>query len=144
MPDVRGVWTSEVVQQLLVIVSIKQRYAGHAKQAALLASQNRPAAYHGRYVIVVDEDIDPTNIQDVLWAVCTRSDPDRDIDVVRRAWSTPLDTTIRKPAEAYFNSRAIIDACKPYEWIADFPEVVGVSAELAHQVKEKWREALGF
>jgi hypothetical protein len=53
VPDVKGVWMSEVGTQQLVIVSIKQRYEGHARQTALLASQNRPPAYHGRYVIVV-------------------------------------------------------------------------------------------
>ena len=124
--------------QQLTIVSIKQRYSGHAKQAAFLASQNRPAAYHGRYVIVVDEDIDPSDIEQVLWALCTRSDPEKDIDIIRRAWSTPLDTMIRKPTNAYFNSRAVIDACKPYEWINEFPEEIKLSPELTERVKKKW------
>lgn len=144
VPDVKGVWLSEVGQQQLVIVSIKQRYPGHARQAAFLASQNRPAAYHGRYVIVVDEDIDPSDIQQVLWALCTRSDPEKDIEIFRRAWSTPLDTTIRKPTNAYFNSRAIIDACKPYEWIDEFPEDIKISPELVERVKGKWGTILNL
>ncbi len=144
VPDVHGVWCSEVGQQQLVIVSVKQRYNGHARQAALLASQNRPAAYHGRYVIVVDEDIDPSDIQQVLWALVTRSDPEKDIDILRRAWSTPLDTTIRKPTNAYFNSRAIIDACKPFEWIDEFPEDIKLSVELADKVKSKWGALLNL
>lgn len=48
VPDVKGVWMSEMGLQQFVVVSIKQRYPGHARQAAFLASQNRPAAYHGR------------------------------------------------------------------------------------------------
>jgi len=80
---------SEVGYQQLVIVSIKQRYPGHARQAAFIVSHCRPAAYHGRYVIVVDEDIDPSDTQQVLWALCTRSDPEKDIEIIRRAWSTP-------------------------------------------------------
>ena len=138
VPDVKGVWMSEVGYQQFVIVSIKQRYPGHARQTAFLASQNRPAAYHGRYVIVVDDDIDPSDLQQVLWALCTRSDPEKDIDIIRRAWSTPLDTMIRKPTNAYFNSRAIIDACKPYEWIEEFPEDIKISRELVEEVKKKW------
>ena len=133
---------SLVAGQQLVIVSIKQRYAGHARQTAFVASQNRPAAYHGRYVIVVDEDIDPSDIQQVLWALCTRSDPEKDIEIIRRAWSTPLDTMIRKPTNAYFNSRAIIDACKPYEWIEEFPEDIKMSSELAETMKKKWGAVL--
>ena len=142
VPDVRGVWMSQVAGQQLVIVSIKQRYAGHARQAAFVASQNRPAVYHGRYVIVVDEDIDPTDINQVLWALCTRSDPEKDIEFIRRAWSTPLDTMIRKPTNAYFNSRAIIDACKPFEWIDEFPEDIKMSNELAETIKKKWGAVL--
>lgn len=144
VPDVKGVWMSEVGHQQFVIVSIKQRYPGHARQTAFLASQNRPAAYHGRYVIVVDDDIDPSNLQQVMWALCTRSDPEKDIEIIRRAWSTPLDTMIRKPTNAYFNSRAIIDACKPYEWIEEFPEDIKVGTELVERVKGKWGAILNL
>ena len=138
VPDVKGVWISDFAGIMFIVVSIKQRYAGHARQAAFAASQgNRIGAYMGRYVIVVDEDIDPTNLKEVLWAMCTRSDPEKDIDIIRRAWSTPLDPTIRKPTKAFVNSRAIIDACRPYEWIDEFPEVVAVSPELAARMKTK-------
>lgn len=144
IPDVKGVWMSEVGYQQFVIVSIKQRYPGHARQAAYLASQNRPAAYHGRYVMVVDDDIDPTDPQQVLWALCTRSDPEKDIDIIRRAWSTPLDTMIRNPNNGYFNSRAIIDACKPYEWYEEFPEEIKVDRELAEKARRKWGDVLNL
>jgi UbiD family decarboxylase len=138
VPDIKGVWMSEVGHQQLVIVSLKQRYPGHARQAALLACQNRPAAYHGRYVIVVDEDIDPSDIRQVLWAVCTRSDPEKDIEILRGLWSTPLDTVIRKPTNAYVNSRAIIDACKPYDWIGEFPEDLKIDPGIEEKTRKKW------
>ncbi len=142
VPDVRGVWESEVGLQQFVVVSIKQRYPGHARQTAFLASQNRPAAYHGRYVVVVDEDIDPSNIAEVMWALTTRSDPEKDIDIIRRAWSTPLDTMIRKPTNAFFSSRGVIDACKPYEWIDEFPKEITTSPEWAQKVKARWGNKL--
>ncbi len=88
-----------------------ERFAGLAK---VMQYEEAGEAYMGRYVIVVDEDIDPTNIPEVLWALCTRSDPEKDIDIIRRAWSTPLDPTIRKPTKAFMNPRGIIDACRPY------------------------------
>ena len=144
VPDVRGVWMSEIGLEQFVVVSIKQRYPGHVTQTGLLAFQNRPAAYHGRYVVVVDEDIDPSNIEDVMWALATRTDPEKDIDIVRRAWSTPLDTMIRKPTNAYFNSRAVIDACKPWEWIAEFPRDIRVSDESVSKVKDKWGAVLNL
>ncbi len=144
IPGIKRVWLHEVCKQMLITVSLKQMYPGHVKEAALFVSQSRIGANLGRYVIVVDEDIDPTNIQDVLWALCTRSDPEKDIDIIRRARGNPLDPIIRKPVKAFFNSRAIIDACKPYEWIDEFPQEVKSSPELVAKVKAKWGSLLGF
>jgi UbiD family decarboxylase len=141
--DVRGVWGGDGGIRLIV-VSLKQRYAGHAKRAALIASQSVTGAYNGRYVIVVDEDIDPSNIEEVLWALCTRSDPEKDIDIIRKCWSTALDPIIRKPTNAFFNTRAIIDACKPYDWIDEFPQSVELSPELESWMKEKWGSILNL
>jgi 4-hydroxy-3-polyprenylbenzoate decarboxylase len=142
VPDVRGVWCHEAGGgRLLNIISIKQRYPGHAKQAAVVASQVHAGAYLGRYVIVVDEDIDPTSTFDVLWAVSTRSDPAESIDIIRRCWSGPLDPRIQ-PGKKGFNSRAIIDACRPFEWMKDFPPVAESSPELKKKVYDKWRKVL--
>ena len=143
VPDVRGVWAHEAGgSRLLLVVSIKQRYAGHARQAGFVASQCREGAYAGRYVVVVDEDIDPTNTDDVLWAICTRSDPAGDIDFIRRAWSTALDPMVRPGSEGMFNSRAIIDACRPWEWLSEFPAVSESSPELMAKVRAKWQGVL--
>ncbi len=139
VPDIHGVWFSEVGQQQFITISIKQRYAGHARQAALLTSQLKRASYMNRYVVVVDEDIDPTNNDDVLWAIASRSNPETGIDIIRRTRSSSVDPTIRKPAEALFNSRAIIDACKPFEWIDEFPKVIDFKPEIVNRLKEKYK-----
>lgn len=145
VPDIRGVWCHEAGgSRLLLIVSIKQRYPGHARQAGFVASQCQVGAYLGRYVIVVDDDIDPTSTFDVLWALATRSDPVRDIDIIRRAWSGPLDPVIPRGPEVGFNSRAIIDACRPYEWIDKFPAVSESSPELQAKIMKKWSKVLGW
>ena len=141
VPDVVAVNAHPAAGRFLYIVAIKQRYAGHARQAGFVASQTRPGAYLGRYVIVVDEDIDVYNTDDVIWALCTRSDPDADIDIIRRAWSGPLDPII-PPERKGFNSRAIIDATRPFEWKDRFPVVSGVGAETRKRVEEKWRDLI--
>ncbi|MBI2953750.1 MAG: UbiD family decarboxylase [Chloroflexi bacterium] len=138
--DIQGVWCHEAGGgNLLKVVSLKQRYPGHAKQAALVASQCRAGGYLNRYVVVVDEDIDPANLQDVVWAMCTRSDPEKDIDILRRCWGSNADPML-PPGEnvATFNSVAVVDACKPFEWMKDFPPVAGYSPELRAQLVEKW------
>lgn len=139
VPDVSGVASYQ--NRFFTVVSIKQRYPGHAKQAAIIASQCLTGAYLGRYVVVVDEDIDIADINDVLWAICTRTDPEKSIDILRRCWSGPLDPIIPR-ADKGLNSRAIIDACRPYEWAADFPPVSGASKELKQKVLEKFASYL--
>ncbi len=142
VPDVVSVRSHELGGfSFILIVSIKQRYPGHARQAAAIASQCRAGAYLGRYVIVVDEDIDPYNTDDVLWAMATRSDPDQDIDILRRCWSSTLDPVI-PIGQKGFNSRAFIDACRPYEWKDQFPKVSDPSPELAKKIVDKWGKAL--
>jgi 4-hydroxy-3-polyprenylbenzoate decarboxylase len=138
IPDVIGVWCHEVGGcRLFNVISIKQRYPGHARQAATVAASTRGGAYLGRYTIVVDEDIDFTDLTDVVWAVCTRTDPSKSIDFLNRFWSGPLDPVI-PPGEKGFSSRAVIDACRPFEWKDRFPEVVKAPDELMRSVRKKW------
>jgi len=51
---------------------------------------------------------------------------------------------IRKPTNAYFSSRGVIDACKPYEWINEFPEDIRTSDEWVAKVKDKWGSAVNL
>jgi 4-hydroxy-3-polyprenylbenzoate decarboxylase len=141
VPDVQAVWSHPAGGRFMTVLSIRQRYPGHAKQAALIASQCRSGAYLGRYVIVVDDDIDITNSEEVIWAISSRSDPVQSIDILRRCWSGPLDPRIPLDQKG-FSSRAIIDATRPYEWREKFPNVSGVSRELKDQVAKKWRAFL--
>jgi UbiD family decarboxylase len=141
VPDVQGVNYLPFSGYGVLVVSIKQRYAGHAKQAAVIAAQCTPGAYLGRYIVVVDEDIDPTDTNQVLWAMWTRSDPEESVDLMRRSWSTPLDPRIppeKRASGNFTNSRMIIDATRPFHWRDKFPAVVGTSAELQANLRKKW------
>ncbi|MBI4321278.1 MAG: UbiD family decarboxylase [Chloroflexi bacterium] len=147
IPDVKGVYISEAGVRLMITVSVKQRYDGHAKQAAMLVAGSRhgdSGANMTRFVVVVDDDIDPSNVQEVLWAMCTRCDPVNDIDIIRRTWSSGLDPMIRRPATAFYNSRAIIDACKPFEWKDEFPKEITISPELEAKVRAMWGGLIGL
>jgi len=137
LPGVAGVWCHEAgAGRLFNVIAIRQMYPGHAKQAGMLAANCRSGNYAGRWVIVVDEDIDPANIFDVIWALSTRCDPPSDIDFVRGAWSTPLDPMLREPP--WENNRAIVNACRPWAWKDRFPIVAEASPALKRQVMEKW------
>jgi len=39
--------------------------------------------------------------------------------------------------------RAIVDACRPFEWKDEFPPVAESSPELAAKTYEKWKHLLG-
>ncbi|MBI4318729.1 MAG: UbiD family decarboxylase [Chloroflexi bacterium] len=138
VPDVAGAWCHAVGgSRLLVAVAIRQRYPGHARQAGQVAAMCHSGAYLGRYVVVVDDDVDPSDLNDVIWAMCTRSDPVGSIDFINRAWSGPLDPAIPKDKKG-FNSRAIIDACWPYEWKEQHPVVTEPSIELRKKARQQW------
>jgi UbiD family decarboxylase len=127
--------------RLFNAISIKQKYAGHATQVLHVASQGHAGAYLGRITIVTDEDIDVSDINEVIWAIVTRSDPDRDMQIIRRAWSGPLDTAIH-PDEKGMNSRLLIDATRPWEWRDRFPETIGPDPEIKRDTRAKWGHLL--
>jgi 4-hydroxy-3-polyprenylbenzoate decarboxylase len=141
VPDIHGVYLPPPAQRFMIVVAIKQRYPGHAKQAALVASQCHAGAYLGRYVVVVDEDIDITNLNEVVWAMCTRSDPATSVDILRRTWSGPLDPIIPRGQKGH-NSRMIIEAVRPYEWRDQFPDVSQISNETRDRFATKWDQKL--
>ncbi|MCH7486298.1 MAG: UbiD family decarboxylase [Proteobacteria bacterium] len=137
IPDVKGVWCHQAgAGRTFIVVSIKQRYFGHANQVGLVASQVNPTGYVGRYMIVVDDDIDPSDIHDVIWAMGMRSDPSRDITHLTRCWSSRLDPMVT--GDELYNSRVVIDACIPFERLETFPKVAQTSPELAAEVKKKF------
>jgi UbiD family decarboxylase len=138
--DVVGVW--QHVAQLMTVVALKQRYDGHAKRAALIAAAN---SYMGRLIIVVDDDVDPSNLADVMWAVTTRCEPSEQIDIVRNAWSSALDPRIppqAKLAGVTSHSKAIIEACRPFAWLENFPPTSALSQDEARVIEEKWGHVL--
>lgn len=136
-PSIKGVWVHEAGSgRTFNVVSIKQEYFGHSRQAALLASQLPPAGYVNRFTVVIDEDIDPSNLNDVIWAMGTRCNPEDDIDILRKNWSSRLDPLTF--GDKLYNSRAVVDACIPYEHIKDFPKIAQTSPEYKKVIKEKY------
>ena len=48
---------------------------------------------------------------------------------------------IHPDSKVFLNSRAVIDACRPYEWMNKFPEVAETSRELRKTVLGKFGRA---
>jgi UbiD family decarboxylase len=142
VPDVRAVWAHEIGgARMFNVVAIKQRYAGHARQAGHILSQCGVGAYMSRYSVVVDDDIDPADLQDVMWAVATRTDPAIDIDIIQRGMGSKNDPMfVAYRYDAPLSSKAVIDACRPWDHLHEFPAVAEASKELQENTRAKWKD----
>jgi UbiD family decarboxylase len=127
----------------MVVVSIQQKYAGHSAQVLALAAQCPAAAYYTKWVIVVDEDVDPTDLNDVLWALSTRCHPSDDLDILRNTWSTGLDPSQYTPEDRPYGSKVLINACKPHRHLKQFPQSTALRRSVYDRVAARWTE-LGF
>lgn len=135
--DVLDIW--QAFWPGVTIVQVRQRYAGHAMRAAM----QLVGEYTTRFIILVDEDVNPRDPNDVFWALGTRCDPATAMQVVSGLRSTPLDPIMppeKKARGDLTSSCAIINACKPYEWKDEFPITNIASPEQRKAVLSKWKE----
>jgi UbiD family decarboxylase len=91
---------------LHTIVKIQQQYEGHARQVLLAVFGSEPT--WAKVCTVVDEDVDIYSMDDVMWAVLTRSRPDKDVMVIPE---TP--SFYRDPLKDHWG-RLGIDATIPF------------------------------
>ena len=141
---IKGVYVHGPGSRVIGVISLEQRYPGHARQVASLAG----ALLHGgscvgRYIITVDEDIDPSNLDEVLWAVSTRTNPAQAINIVPGFLTSGLDPTLspeQRERKEFTTAKVFIDACWPYHWKDEVPEISRASNELREDVQKKWKE----
>ncbi|MCI2049291.1 MAG: UbiD family decarboxylase [Lachnospiraceae bacterium] len=112
---------------------------GRQRQAALLAFS---AFAELKHVYLVDEDVDPFDVRDVMWAMTTRFQADRDLVMIPGVQCHPLDPS-NNPAYSP-DIRAVGVACKcifdctvPFDQKARFER-----AKFMEIDKEKWAEVL--
>lgn len=117
---------------LLAVISIKQKFKNEARNVlgTMISAQGT------KIIIAVDEDIDIFDLDHVMWAVCTRCQPDKDIIVFPRTAGFQLDPS--KP-EAGTNNAMAIDATRPHE--ADFDQVVKIpGADKLPDILKLWKK----
>jgi UbiD family decarboxylase len=141
VPGIKGVWCPPEFHRTMIVISLSQKYGGHAKQAALaaLARYN----YSVKYIVIVDDDVDPYDIREVLFALAFRADPEK-FDIIRDSWCDslePLLSPYKRQTADITQTAMLITACKPYSWIKNFPPAVEgkVSPQLLAQIKRKFK-----
>nr|WP_087993052.1 phenolic acid decarboxylase BsdC [Bacillus subtilis] len=76
---------------LIAIVSTKTRYGGFAKAVGMRALTTPHGLGYCKMVIVVDEDVDPFNLPQVMWALSTKMHPKHDAVIIPELSVLPLD-----------------------------------------------------
>jgi 2,5-furandicarboxylate decarboxylase 1 len=116
-------------------VSIKKEYDGQARNAALTALGADPFV---KLAIIVDDDIDPYDETQVMWAVATRVRADKDVIIIPEAYTCELDPTAYSIEDdtqnGYLNAKWIIDATKPvnlpFQEVSDVPKEIWEKIDL--------------
>jgi len=142
IPGIRGVYSHPAAAGGfgMTVISLEQRHAGHAAQVLALAGQVPGGAYYTKWIIAVDDDIDPTDMNQVIWAMASRCNPIDDIDILRNTWSTWLDPTQNPPENRPYGSKALINACKEHRYIPVFSKRTTLRKSIYERVAHRWKE----
>ena len=126
----------------MAVISMKKRYAGHAKRVMLGTWSYLRQFMYTKFVIVVDDDIDVHNWQEVIWAITTRMDPARDLTILE---NTPIDYLDFASPVSGLGSKVGFDATNkwPGETTREWGRIITMSEDVVKKVDEMW-ESLGI
>ncbi len=113
-------------------ISLNKRSDGEPKQAAWAALSIEPNTKH---VILVDDDINVFNEQEVLWAVATRFEADKDLIIMPYCIGAHLNPTaydITRSKHGAMQTKLIFDATMPAK-PTPFPQ----RADVPRHIEEK-------
>jgi 4-hydroxy-3-polyprenylbenzoate decarboxylase len=137
-PAVSGGWG-------MAIVSLNQRYPAHSRTVAHALLGCKMGAIL-KNVIIVDDDIDPFNLDEVWWAMVSRLQASRGITVLQRGKGAFMDPS-QLPELQGFADTLMIEAVKPYEWKPRtewgnkrFPPTAYPSQDVMDKVEKRWKE----
>jgi len=125
--------------QGLAIISIKKEYPGQAKKVMMgLWGMGQLALT--KMFIVVDSEINVHDMNDVIWALTTRTDPARDTVIINNAPTDTLD-----PASPLVNlgSKLGIDATTKWKeegYARDIQQLAVPDDETKSLVDRRWRD----
>lgn len=131
------------------ILSIKQAYYGHAKQ---VAATLWGLSGGGKITIIVDDDVDISDLNKLMVALANRVRPGEDVQVFRGFPGGGLDPSnhpdvLERTSGVGNWDRLLIDATWPFEW-APRPEWDGLKhppsclteGPIVDHVKKRWKE----
>ena len=119
-------------------VSIRKRYAGHARRIMFGVWSYLRQFTYTKFVIVTDDDINVRDWKEVVWAMTTRMDPVRDTLLVE---NTPIDYLDFASPVSGLGGKMGLDATNkwPGETARAWGRPISMSAEVVQRVDELWR-----
>ncbi|PRW62715.1 non-oxidative hydroxyarylic acid decarboxylases subunit C [Actinopolyspora mortivallis] len=108
-PEVRAV-NAMYTHGLLAVVSTGRRYGGFARAVGLRAMTTPHGLGYCKTVIVVDEDVDPFDLPQVMWALSTKVNPACDLVNLPNMSVLELDPGSQPPG---ITNKLVIDATTP-------------------------------
>lgn len=95
---------------LTAIIATKNRFGGYAKSVAFRLASTPHGISYCKNIILVDADVDPFDLVQVMWAMSTRVRADKDVIVIPHTPGMPLDPASEPPG---MGNKLIIDATTP-------------------------------
>lgn len=108
-PEVQAV-NAMYTHGLLIIISTKKRYGGFARAVGMRAMTTPHGLGYAKIVIMVDEDVDPFNLPQVMWALSVKVNPAGDLVQISNMPVLGLDPS---SSPAGITDKLIIDATTP-------------------------------
>lgn len=139
-PEILDFWLPpEGCSYRIAVVSIKKSYAGHGRRIMMAVWSYLRQFTYTKFVIVVDDDINPRDWKDVMWAISTRMDPVRDTMLVE---NTPIDYLDFASPESGLGGKMGLDATNkfPGETHREWGEKLNMDEDVVAKVSEKWKE----
>ena len=133
VPGVREVFYHPAANWDFCVVSAKKTFDGAANTIAHAVWCGKFGYHTGSsdWIVVVDEDVDPSDINQMLWALVTRTNPADDVHIVKRKGAVNFlapNTPLGNRRKLLSGSAIVIDAGWPFDWkINDKSSVPDVS-----------------
>jgi 4-hydroxy-3-polyprenylbenzoate decarboxylase len=123
----------------LAVVTMKKQYPGHAKRVMFGVWSYLRQFMYTKFIIVTDDDVDARNWKDVIWALVTRVDPQRDTVIVD---NTPIDYLDFASPVSGLGSKMGIDATGkwPAETARGWGQPITMSDDVKRRVDALWQQ----
>lgn len=121
------------------VVSIRKQYAGHPKRIMFAIWSFLKQFMYTKFIIVVDEDVNPRDWQDVIWAMSTRMDPSRDTTMIE---NTPIDYLDFASPTSGLGSKMGFDATNkwPGETNREWGKPIAMSEAIKTKIDTLWNQ----